>query len=258
VVTTPPFIARVEPAAGTPGTVVRITGTSFGTTAGIVEVTFNGRPAAIRSITDTQIEVAVPSGATTGRIGVAVRLQGSATSTTDFAVLSDLSLARVAPTTAYPSQTVTLHGVGLAQPGLTVTFTGSRAGATLLAATTNELRVVVPGDAQTGPITVRTADGRTATTDFTLAPTPTGVGITEVVPECTHAGCIVVVRGYGFAVRATGQTVTIGGARARVRRSSPYELAVAIPPRLTGSQPLHIDVRGVGAVDGAPLALTAE
>jgi hypothetical protein len=258
VVTTPPFVARFEPASGTPGAVVRITGTGFGTTAGIVEVTFGGRAAPIRSITDTQIEAAVPSGATTGRIGVTVRLQGSSTSTTDFVVLNDLSVARVDPTTAYPGQTITLHGVGLATPGLTVTFTGSRAAATLGAATTNELRVVVPGDAATGPITVRSSDGRTVPTDFTLAPTPTGVGITEVVPECTHPGCTVVVRGYGFAARATGQTVTVGGARARVRRATPYELTFTIPPRLTGSVPLHIDVRGVGAIDGSPLALTTQ
>jgi hypothetical protein len=117
---------------------------------------------------------------------------------------------------------------------------------------------VVPGDATTGPITVRAEDGRTVTTEFTLAPTPTGVGITEVVPECTHPGCVVVVRGYGFATRPTGQTVTIGGARARVRRASRYELAFTIPPRLTGSVPLHIDVRGVGAVDGAPITLTTQ
>lgn len=258
VVTTPPFVVRFEPASGTPGAVVRITGTGFGTTAGIVEVTFGGRVAPIRTITDTLIEASVPSGAVTGRIGVTVRLQGAATSTTDFRVLNDLSLASVAPATAYPGQTVMLHGVGLATEGLTVTFTGSRAGATLLAATTNELRVVVPGDATTGPITVRAEDGRTVTTEFTLAPTPTGVGITEVVPECTHPGCVVVVRGYGFATRPTGQTVTVGGARARVRRASRYELAFTIPPRLTGSVPLHIDVRGVGAVDGAPITLTTQ
>ncbi len=258
VVTTPPFVARFEPESATPGAVVRISGTGFGTTAGIVEVTFGGHAAPIRSITDTLIEASVPSGAVTGRIGVTVRLQGSSTSAHDFRVLSDLALARVEPTTAYPGQTVTLHGVGLAAAGLRVTFAGSRAAATLQAATTNELRVVVPADATTGAITVGSEDGRTVTTDFTLAPTPTGVGITEVVPECTHPGCTVVVRGYGFAARASGETVTVGGARARVRRASPYEITFAIPPRLTGSVPLHIDVRGVGAVDGAAIALTTQ
>jgi hypothetical protein len=43
-----------------------------------------------------------------------------------------------------------------------------------------------------------------------------------------------------------------------VRRASPYELTFSIPPRLTGSAALHIDVRGVGAIDGEPIALTTQ
>jgi len=53
--------------------------------------------------------------------------------------------------------------------------------------------------------------------------------------------------------------VTIGGQRARVRRGTRYELEVTIPARVAaGSTPIHVDVRGTGAVDSPPLTITAE
>ncbi len=259
VITTPPTITRFEPTSGAVGTIVHVYGTQFGETASIVQVTFGGQAAAIQSMTSTQLDVLVPQGATTGPIGVSVRMQGAATSSSDFRVLMPLSVSAVEPESAYPGQTIVVRGVGLAASGLAVSFTGARRPATVTARTTSEMRVVVPADAATGPLTVRSDDGRSVSATFTLAPTPSGVGVTELVPACTHAGCAVVVRGYGFAPRATGQTVTIGGQRARVRRAAAYELEVTIPARVPpGSAPIHVDVRGVGAVDSPPLAITSE
>ena len=259
VMTTPPTIASFEPTSGTVGTIIHVHGTNFGEVPSLVEVTFGGRAGSIQSMTATQIDVLVPQGATTGRIGVSVRLQGTSTSSTDFRVLGNLSVSAVDPTSAYPGQTVIVRGSGLNADGLSVMFTGAHAAATVTARTTSEMRVVVPADAQTGPLTVRSDDGRTSATTFTLAATPSGVGVTEVVPACTHTGCAVVVRGYGFATRAAGQTVTIGGQRARVRRAGTYELELQIPARVPlGPAAIHIDVRGTGAIDGPPIAVTAE
>lgn len=258
VVTNPPTITRFEPALGAVGTLVHVHGTRFGETPGLVSVTFGGTAGAIQSMTATQIDVLVPAGATTGRIGVTVRLQGGTTSSSDFRVLAPMSVTGVEPASAYPGQTVTVRGTGLSAEGLSVTFAGARRPATIGARTTSEMRVVVPADATTGALTVHTDDGRTGEVAFTLAPTPEGVAVTELVPACLHAGCAVVVRGYGFAARAPGQTVTIGGQRARVRRASPYELEVTIPARVpAGATPIHIDVRGTGAVDSPPITIEA-
>ena len=259
VLTNPPTITSFEPASGTVGTVVHVHGTQFGEVAGIVTVSFGGVVAALQSITSTQIDVLVPAGASTGRISVTVRLQGVASSSTDFRVLAPMSVSAVDPTSAYPGQTVVVRGAGLAAEGITVTFAGSRHPATVSARTTSEMRIVVPADATTGAITVRTDDGRTAETAFTLATPPSGVGVNEVLPACTHVGCAVIVRGYGFAARPTGETVTIAGQRARVRRGTAYELELTIPARVpVGPTPIHIDVRGVGAIDSAPMTVTAE
>lgn len=256
VVTNPPVFASFEPAMGLPGSVVHVRGSAFGDQPTLIEVSFGGRVATVQSVTPTQLDVLVPDGATTGRITVTVRLQGTASSATDFRVLAPMSVSAVEPATAYPGQTVLIRGTGLAADGLAVTFAGARRPATVTARTASEMRVVVPADAQTGNVTVRTADGRTGETAFTLAPTPEGLGFTELVPACTHAGCTVIARGWGFAAR--GQTVTMGGQRARVRRVSAYELEVTIPARVPpGPTPIHVETRGAAAVDSPPVAVTA-
>jgi len=254
VITTPPFIARFEPAAATIGGVVRIIGTSFGTSASTVEVALAGRRMEIRSITDTQIEAVVPPGAVSGRITVSVRLQGMGSAPTDFTVLTDFAVTAVDPASAYPGQSVTIRGGGFVQEGLTVTFTGSRAPATFLFVNGSELRVVVPADAATGPITVRLPDGRTLAGAFTRADTPAGVGITELAPQCLRPGCTLIVRGWGFGTRPSGQTVTLYGQRLRVRRATPFELEMSLP-RTTGTGPVQITVRGQPPVTSQPLTV---
>lgn len=86
VITRAPTIASFEPASGAPGTTVVIRGTSFGARQGLIDVRIGERRAEIRRSSDTELEVVIPPGARTGRLRVTVRLQGSATSETDFTV----------------------------------------------------------------------------------------------------------------------------------------------------------------------------
>jgi hypothetical protein len=254
-ITTPPFIARVEPAAATVGSLVRIVGTSFGTSSAVVEVALAGRRMDVRSVTDTQIEAVVPPGATSGRITVSVRLQGTATSPADFTVLTDFAVTSIEPASAYPGQSITIRGGGFVQQGLRVAFTGSRAPALFTFVNGSELRVVVPGDATTGPVTVTLPDGRSLSAAFTRADTPPGVGITEVAPTCLRPGCTAIVRGWGFGTRPSAQTVTMLGQRLRVRRASPFELELSLP-RATGTGALRVEVRGQPAVDSPTFTIT--
>lgn len=61
-----PYISSISPTSGDIGTIVSITGSDFSTIQG--SVTFNGVDAAVSSWTDTQIEVTVPDGASTGPV----------------------------------------------------------------------------------------------------------------------------------------------------------------------------------------------
>jgi RHS repeat-associated protein len=71
-VTQPIGITSIYPTAGAVGTAVTIKGVGFGGTQSNSGVTFNGTAAAISTWSDTQITVAVPTGASTGAVTVEV------------------------------------------------------------------------------------------------------------------------------------------------------------------------------------------
>jgi hypothetical protein len=83
IVTAPPAITSFSPTSGPVGTEVTITGTNLN---GTTSVTFNGTAATSFTVnSNTQIRAIVPSGATTGKIGLS-NSAGSALSATDFTV----------------------------------------------------------------------------------------------------------------------------------------------------------------------------
>jgi hypothetical protein len=86
VVTRPPVLESFAPTSGAPGTVVTLRGTSFGTRPGLLDVRLGETRVEVQRATETQIDVVVPPDARTGRFRVTVRLEGSATATSDFVV----------------------------------------------------------------------------------------------------------------------------------------------------------------------------
>lgn len=116
-----PTITRFSPPSGPPATTVIVDGTDFNpptrpepelqafpgltNAPAATVVRFNGVPAAITSITDTQIVTQVPAGATSGPITVTTS-GGTATSATNFIVTS--ATTPTATPTATPTPTPTL------------------------------------------------------------------------------------------------------------------------------------------------------
>jgi hypothetical protein len=78
----PPTISSFTPTSGPVGTIVTISGAQF---TGATAVFFNGTPASFTVISNTQIRATVPSGATSGPIGVTTSA-GTATSPQRFSV----------------------------------------------------------------------------------------------------------------------------------------------------------------------------
>jgi N-acetylneuraminic acid mutarotase len=88
ITTTPPpalSITQFSPQETEVDSLVTITGTGFSDTASNDIVTFNDTAAVVQSATSTQLVVAVPAGASTGKIGLKVNGQ-SATSALNFVV----------------------------------------------------------------------------------------------------------------------------------------------------------------------------
>jgi hypothetical protein len=92
---------------------------------------------------------------------------------------------------------------------------------------------------------------------FTVTPPPAGVGVTAVEPRCTYAGCVVIVRGWGFSASIRQNRVTFNGRPVRVARATPVELELNLPQVPPATAPLMIDVRRIGQASTAPFTLTA-
>ncbi|MDQ3033100.1 MAG: IPT/TIG domain-containing protein, partial [Myxococcota bacterium] len=197
VVTNPPVVARFEPERSTAGSVVTIHGTSFGTNPALVEAAIGDRRMELRSVTNERIEAVIPQGATSGRIRVTVRLQGSSLSEREHVVIGEFTVAAVEPATAHPGQAIAIRGLGFAREGMQVRFAGVSDAMPYAFTSPSEIRLYVPMGAQSGPVTVRSADGRETTVAFTAGAPPSPLGITAIDPDCLRVRCRAVVHGYG-------------------------------------------------------------
>lgn len=83
-----PNITAVGPTAGQIGSLVTLSGTTFGQTQGFGGVTFNGVSATVQSWSDSSITVLVPSGATSGNV-VVTDHQLLASNGVNFSVIAD-------------------------------------------------------------------------------------------------------------------------------------------------------------------------
>ena len=159
-------VRSFAPAGGPVGTSVVITGTNFGS-SGTPTVTFNGTTAiTVTRQSSTQCTATVPSGATTGRIGVT----GSGYTVgygPSFGVTSTITIASFTPTYGTAGTAVTLTGTNFS--GATaVAFHGTAATSfTVVSAT--QITATVPAGATTGTISVTTAGGTaTSAASFTV------------------------------------------------------------------------------------------
>ena len=118
--TVAPRITSFSPASGPVGTSVIINGANF---TGATSVTFNGTSASYTVNTAIKITATVPSGATTGLIGVTTAA-GTATSGTDFTVAPRIS--SFSPTSGVIGSSVTINGANFTG-ATSVKFNGTSA-----------------------------------------------------------------------------------------------------------------------------------
>jgi hypothetical protein len=156
-----PTITSFSPTSGVVGTSVTISGTNFvGTTA----VSFDGTSAVFDVDSATTITATVPSGATTGPIGVTA--DGTATSVSDFTVLVPPTISSFSPASGPVGTVVSITGTYFT--GTTsVKFAGTSATFTVNSAT--KITATVPAGAVTGRISVTIPNGTaTSSTPFTV------------------------------------------------------------------------------------------
>jgi hypothetical protein len=162
-----PTISGFSPTSGPVGTAVTISGSGF---TGTTSVTFNGVSAPFSIVSDGQLTATVPTGATTGPIGVTAPGGSTTSGTTNFNVTPAAlppNITSISPTRGSAGTSVTISGTGFT--GTTsVVFGGGRSGSfTVL--TDTQLRATVPTGAKSGPIRVTTPAGSaTSSQSFTV------------------------------------------------------------------------------------------
>jgi len=168
--TSPPQISSFSPTGGAPGTSVTINGSGFSTAS---SVNFNGSSASFKATSDSQIAATVPSGATTGDIGV-TDTGGTAVSTTAFTVTQSATAPQISsftPTSGSAGTSVTISGSGFTG-ATSVTFNGTTA--TFTVTSDSQIGTSVPTGATTGAISVTTSAGTaTSSASFTVSSSTT-------------------------------------------------------------------------------------
>lgn len=247
VATPDPFVERLEPTAGPPGTVVTLVGRHFRTDQ---VVSLAGVVMEVRERRPNRWTVVIPEGATSGH--VLIRLaDGTTISGPELRVMPPPpapTITSVTPSPTTPGSEVHIVGTGFSSRMADDTVTMNGVSLVVHSASPTELVVVLPRDATTGPLVVRVASaGEVTSAPITIE---SGLTITALAPTTVAPGMELTITGTGFDARANRNRVTIGGVSARVRTATATSLVVTVPEHaLSGA--VVVEPRGAGTVSSA-------
>jgi large repetitive protein len=214
-------ITGFSPSFGQPGNVINIFGSGL-SDATLVEINNNSpTPADFIVVSDSQLQMVVPLGATTGPLEVFIGSAGL-TSAESFQVAP--LVTNFTPQTGVSPTLVAIFGANFSASGTTVVFSGTNASVTAKYVASTEVEVAVPPGAVTGPITVITSAGTNVSTNiFTAGTLPT---ITGFSPAVGTNGSTVVISGGNFVPPAT---VKFNGTTATATITSTTEINATVP-----------------------------
>lgn len=153
-----PSITRLSPESGTPGSVITITGTQFGTDPSKVKVRFNNTDATnIISVTDTEIKAAAPAGFSDQAVTVSVLISDLASNTTTFYYADNTPpVITSVPSTCFYNATVIISGNNFSTRAEDNIVRFGTVQATVTAASKTALTVTAPnlGAATSADVTV--------------------------------------------------------------------------------------------------------
>jgi YD repeat-containing protein len=173
-----PSITSLSTTSGNVGIQVTITGTNFGATQGTNQVTFDSTSgqnhtklaASVVSWSASSIIVIVPSGNASSTPTVYVTVDGVASNSVGFTVLSGPGITTVAPTSGPPGTEVTITGggFGTTQGSSTVKFNGITATVCATCWSATSIVTTVPATATTGNVVVNVGGTNSNGVNFTV------------------------------------------------------------------------------------------
>ncbi len=262
----PPTITAIMPDSAYVNDTITINGTNFDPDPFNMSVLFSGIEAFnIVEASATTMRVKVPKGATSGLVTVTIAEQTSPG--VNFKVLTVIptTITGISPQSGYYGDTVTITGTGIVPADFTagtstILFNGASAlpAAAILNPTATQLQVIVPEDAQTGPIGLNLKNGTVLETDtFTL--TPPLPQITSFTPTRGPEGTPVTITGTNLGVSSASEIqVSLNGVNLVISSRSSTQLKVTIPPGMRpGTYPFVVTVRNQTATSATSFTVTA-
>src|SRR5882762_1186692 len=230
VTTSGPSIATLSLTQGPVGAVLTINGSNFGSPQGSSTVTFNGTLATTSSWSASSIDVAVPSGATTGNVVVTVA--GVASNGLVFTVTPPPAITNINPSSGPIGTNVTITGTNFGPTVGTiqsfVTFNGIQTRASNW--TDTSITAPVPAGTTTGNVFVKVGGVSSNGVVFTIATPPS---ITSLSPNSGPVGTSVTVTGTNFGASQGTSTVTFNGTAATPTTWSATSINVPVPAGAT-------------------------
>ncbi|HLJ29310.1 MAG TPA: IPT/TIG domain-containing protein [Candidatus Angelobacter sp.] len=218
-----PAISSLSPTSGAVGTIVTVTGTSFGSTQGTSQLVFGDAVATPGSWSNTSITVPVPAGASTGNVVVTVA--GIPSNGVPFTVGPGISLSPVSGPVG-TVVTITGTGLGMTQGTSTITFNGISATAASWSAT--QIVTSVPAGATTGPVVVTVGGLHSNAVNFTVTP-----AIASLSPASGSVGASVTITGTTFGSTQGSSIVTFNGVAATPTSWSSTQIVAPVPVAAT-------------------------
>lgn len=217
-VTAAPNISSLSTNSGSVGSSVTISGTNFGSSQGNGSVTFNGTAATATSWGTGQIQITVPTGATTGNV-VVTAAGGVASNGVAFTVAPYIT--SLSQSSGEPGASITISGSNFTSTTGTVTFNGLSA--TISSWSNTSVGVKVPNGAGSGNIVVTAGSLQSNGAAFTvLVPT-----ISSLSPTSGEPGASITITGSNF--EASTGTVTFNGKTATTSNWADGSITAVVP-----------------------------
>ncbi|AXT49525.1 hypothetical protein D1818_01325 [Aquimarina sp. BL5] len=214
-------INSIEPSFGDIGSTVTIIGVNFSPVPSNNRVSFNGIRASVSSATKTELIVTVPEGAITGPISVGkiIDVEGPVFSIVDAPQITEVSVIGAAV-----GETVIIRGENFGETisDNIVAFNGTVS--EIVSISNNEIIVIVPEGATTGPLTVEVMGLIGMIEVFNIAPE-----IISFNPERGIANDEITILGTNFNTDPNINNVSFNGVLATVISATTTELIVSVP-----------------------------
>lgn len=215
-------------------------------------VTFNGgTTAVVTNRTDTTITVTVPAGAQSGPVTVTPGSGGGAAMTSPPVAVNTPVITSFGPASGTGGTVVTVNGANLDNiTSLTIGGVTVPAG-NITMVDSNTVKVTVPNNAQTGPITITNPAGSaSSSTDFTM-----NLAVVSLSNNTGLVGTPLTLNVAGFDPTNTPSTVVFpGGVTATVTGTTATGITVTVPPGAQ-SGPITVTPQGGPALQSPPFTV---